>query len=85
MDWFKCLFCLELLKDNELVCAASCDHFIHEWCVATMKSIDDRLCKLCEKNTVVHSVFKEFDLERAIQIAGVPLIIQKLNEVLLLM
>lgn len=82
MDWFKCLFCLEQLKDTELVCAASCDHFIHEWCVATMKSIDDRRCKLCNKNIVVHSVFKEFDLERAIQIAGVPLIIQKLNEIL---
>lgn len=85
MDWFKCLFCLDVLKDSDLVCAASCDHFIHEWCVATMKSIDDRRCKICERNTVVHSVFKEFDLERAIQVTGVPLMIKKLEEIVDLM
>lgn len=82
MDWFKCLFCLEQLKDTELVCAASCDHFIHEWCVATMKSIDDRGCKMCAKNIVVHSFFKEFDLEREIQVVGVPMIIHKLEEII---
>lgn len=82
MDWFKCLFCLEALKDSELVCAASCDHYIHEWCVPTMKAIEDRRCKVCNRNTVVHSVFKEFDLEKAVQVAGVPIMIQKLNEVI---
>lgn len=85
MDWFKCLFCLDQLKDSELVCAASCGHFIHEWCVATMKSIDDRRFKICNKNTAVHSVFKEFDLARAVQTAGVPMIIQKLDDVINLM
>lgn len=50
-----------------------------------MKSIDDRRCKLCEKNTVVYSVFKEFDLERAIQVTGVPLMIKKLEQIVDLM
>lgn len=85
MDWFKCLFCLKLLKDSDLVCAASCDHSIHEWCVATMKSIDDHRCKICGKITIVHLVFKEFDLERAIQVTGVPLMIKKLDEIVDLM
>lgn len=82
MDWFKCLFCLEVLKDSDLVCAASCDHFIHEWCVATMKSINERRCKLCKEDTVVQSVFKEFDLERAIHVAGIPKMIRKLEEII---
>lgn len=85
MDWFKCLFCLDQLKDTNLVCAASCNHVVHEWCVETMKSMDDRLCKLCQKNTIVHSVFKEFDLERAVQVAGVPMMIQKLDDIIGLM
>lgn len=81
MDWFKCLFCLQEIKDRDLICEASCDHLIHEWCVATMKSIEERRCKLCARNTIVHSVFKEFDQERAVQIAGVPLMIKKLDEI----
>lgn len=79
------MFCVECLKDGDLICTASCDHFIHEWCVGTMKSIDDRRCKICAKNIVVYSVYKEFDLERAIQTVGVPLMIQKLDEVIKLM
>lgn len=85
MDWFKCLFCLDQLKDSELVCSASCDHFIHEWCVEAMKEIRDHHCKLCQKNIIVHSVFKEFDLERSVQIQGVPVMIQKLDELIGLM
>lgn len=85
MDWFKCLFCSEAIKDADLVCEASCDHYIHEWCVATMKSIGDRNCKICDRNTAVHSIFKEFDLERAIQVRGVPAMIGKLNEIIDLM
>jgi hypothetical protein len=85
MDWFKCLFCLDILKDSELVCAANCDHYIHEWCVVAMKEMGERHCKICKKNIIVHSVFKEFDLERAVQIRGVPLMIQKLDELIGLM
>lgn len=85
MDWFKCLFCLDLIKDGDLVCVASCDHWIHEWCVDTMKSMDDRRCKICSRNIVVFSVYKEFDLARATQTVGVPMMIQKLDEVILLM
>lgn len=65
----------------DLVCAASCDHVIHEWCVETMNTIEDRRCKICEKNVLVHLVFKEFDLERAVQMMGVPIIIKKLEEI----
>lgn len=82
MDWFKCLFCVESLKDSELICAASCEHFIHEWCLATMRSMGERHCKICEKDIVVHSVFKEFDLGRAIQVAGIPLMIKMLDEII---
>ena len=85
MDWFKCLFCLQQIKDSELVCAASCDHFIHEWCVETMKSMEDRCCKICEKNTVVYSVYKEFDLARGVQVMGIPIVIDKLSEIAELM
>lgn len=85
MDWFKCLFCVESLKDSELICAASCDHFVHEWCLATMRSMGERHCKICEKDIVVHSVFKEFDLGRAIQVAGIPVMIKMLEEIIKLM
>lgn len=85
MDWFKCLFCLEQLKDSDLICNASCDHFIHEWCVEAMKAIEDRQCKLCEKNIMVQSVFREFDLERAVQVKGLPMMIQKLDNIIELM
>jgi hypothetical protein len=85
MDWFKCLFCVEQLKDSHLVCAASCDHYIHEWCVEAMKAMGDRHCKICNKMIVVHSVFREFDLERAVQVMGIPMIIQKLDDIVGLM
>lgn len=85
MDWFKCLFCLEQLKDADLICAASCDHSIHEWCVETMKVMEDRQCKICERNIIVHAVFKEFDLERAVQVKGLPMMIQKLDDIIGLM
>lgn len=50
-----------------------------------MKSINERRCKLCDKNIAVHSVFKEFDLERAIQVVGIPKMIDKLSEIIAIM
>lgn len=85
MDWFKCLYCLDPIKDGDLVCIASCDHQIHEWCVLKMKSLDERKCKIHNRDVIVHSVFKEFNIEREIQIVGVPMMIQKLDEITKLM
>jgi hypothetical protein len=46
-----------------------------------MNSMDDHQCKICEKNILVHLVYKEFDLERAVQVKGVPMMINKLDEI----
>lgn len=36
---FKCLFCLAMLREGDLVCTADCEHKIHEWCLDPMKRL----------------------------------------------
>ncbi|KAG5667245.1 hypothetical protein PVAND_015235 [Polypedilum vanderplanki] len=79
---FKCLFCQNEIKDGDLVCTSSCEHFIHEWCIDLMKSSNEHRCRLCHNFIAVYSQFLEFDLSKAVTIKGVNSIVQKLDEII---
>lgn len=82
-DRYQCLSCLKLLKDHELVCNASCGHIIHEWCVEVSNSLAHLKvrCRICEKDVIVHLIFRELDLVRMMQIDSIPMIVKSLKEI----
>lgn len=83
METYRCLHCLKPLKDHELVCSASCDHYIHEWCLdaTNAHAYHYQHCAIHDKKVLIHLVFKEFDHVRILQIDSIPLIVKKLDEI----
>lgn len=83
MNRYQCLHCLKPLKDKELVCVASCEHYIHEWCIEISNSHAHLLsnCKICDKKVLIHLVFKEYDLVRMLQMDSYPMMLDKLDEI----